>query len=490
MSGAVVETLIGGDWVVTPERVAVFNPADVRETVAEIPALTGPQVVAAYDAAERGFQVWKSMSAFERADVLRRAAALLRQRVDAVAADVSAENGKTIAEATGEVLKAADFFEYYAGFSRDAYGTLLHDVRPHTRAMVKREPIGVVLAITPWNDPLLTPARKLAPALMCGNAAVLKPATETPLAGLHLARALHDGGLPAGALNVITGRTSEIADFLMDDPRIAAITFTGSNAVGEALRTRTASRNVRFQGELGGKNASVILADADLDVAVNGVLAASFGQAGQRCTATSRVIVDRSVADRFVEQLADRVSALTVGAPDDEATNVGPLVSSGHRNSVAGFVDRATAAGAVAVVGGTTLSAGRLEHGCYFAPTILTGIRPDMEIWRDEVFGPVVVVVEVDGLDEAIAATNDSDYGLSAAVYTTRLDAAERFADEVDCGQIAVNTSTSGWDVHFPFGGFRRSGSAFKEQGDEAIRFYTKVKTIAIHVPPAAGRGA
>lgn len=288
-------------------------------------------------------------------------------------------------------------------------------------------------------------------------------------------------------LNVVTGRTPVIADALIDDPRIAAVTFTGSNAVGETLRARVAARNVRFQGELGGKNASVVLADADLDVAVDGVVAASFGQAGQRCTATSRVIVDRAVAGELLDRLV--VCSLRVGAPADDATNVGPLVSPGHRDSVAGFVERAVGAGAAVAAGGGVPGGDDHRHGCYFAPTVITGVTPDMEIWRDEVFGPVVVVREVDGLDEAIDAANDSEFGLSAAVYTNRLDAAERFVDEVDCGQIAVNTSTSGWDVHLPFGGFRRSGSAFKEQGDEAIAFYTKVKTVAIHVPPTTRGG-
>jgi alpha-ketoglutaric semialdehyde dehydrogenase len=480
-----VATLIGGVWVETSERIAVSNPADVRTTVATIPSLAPAAVTAAYDAAERGFAEWKSVSAFVRADVLRGAGALLRERVAEIAADVSAENGKTTAEATGEVLKAADFLEFYATLAREPYGTLLHDVRPHTRATVKREPIGVVLAITPWNDPLLTPARKISPALMCGNAVVLKPATETPLSSLHLARALHDAGLPPGALNVVTGRTSAIADALLDE-RVVALTFTGSNDVGESLRSRVAGRNVRFQGEMGGKNASVVLGDADLDVAIAGVIAASFGQAGQRCTATSRVIVDRSIAAEFLDRLVADVAALQVGPPDASGTNLGPLVSPGHLDGVAGFVERAVVAGANVTVGGARPAGEAVEHGCYYLPTVVTDVSTDMEIWREEVFGPVVVVFEVDGLDAAIDAVNDSQYGLSASIYTNRLDAAERFASEVDCGQIAVNTTTSGWDVHLPFGGFRRSGSPFKEQGDEAIGFYTKVKTCAIHVPPRA----
>jgi acyl-CoA reductase-like NAD-dependent aldehyde dehydrogenase len=477
-----VEVLSGGRWIGAEDWCDVTNPADVRVTVARVPALTPEQVTATYDAAQRGFAAWRRTSPFRRAEVLRRAAALLRERTVEIARDVVAENGKTSAEATGETGKAADFLEYYAGLARDSYGTLLHDARPGTRASVQREPLGVVLAITPWNDPLLTPARKLAPALMCGNAVVLKPATETPLSGLHLARALHDAGIPAGVVNVVTGRIGQIAEALVDDPRIAAVTFTGSNEVGERLRLRTASRNVRFQAEMGGKNATVVLADADLDAAVTGIVAAAFGQAGERCTATSRVLVHRDVYDDLLKSLLARLDTVRLGSGDDAGTTMGPLVSEGHRAAVLDFVRGAVDQGATLVTGGTVPEDEPLRRGCFVEPTVLTDVTSDMDIWRQEVFGPVVVVRAVDGLDAAIEAVNDSDFGLAAAVYTDSLTAALRFTDEVDCGQVAVNTTTSGWDVHHPFGGFRQSGSPFKEQGEEAVRFYTRVKTVAIHL--------
>jgi aldehyde dehydrogenase (NAD+) len=482
MSVPAVETLSGGRWIGAGEWIEVTDPADVRAVVATVPALSPDTVTEVYDAAERGFAAWRRTSPFRRAEILRGAGALLRERSAEIAADVVAENGKTRAEAAGEVGKAADFLEYYAGLARESYGRMLHDARPHTRASAHREPVGVVLAITPWNDPLLTPARKLAPALMSGNAAVLKPATETPLSGLHLARALHDAGLPAGVLNVVTGRTSLISDVLLDDPRIAAVTFTGSNAVGEQLRARLAARNVRFQAEMGGKNASVILADADLEHAVSSVVAASFGQGGQRCTATSRVLVDRSVLDDVVKLLTQKTGAVAVGAGNDAGTTMGPMVSQAHRDSVLGFVRRAQSEGASVLTGGVAPQGESTRHGCFVAPTVLTGVTREMEIWREEVFGPVVAVVAVDGLGEAVAAVNDSGFGLAAAVFTRSLGSAMRFVDEVECGQVAVNTTTSGWDVHHPFGGFRDSGSSFKEQGEEALHFYTRVKTVAIHV--------
>lgn len=482
-----VETLCGGRWIGSAEWLDVGSPADVRVPVARVPSLTAADVHAMYDAAAAGFREWRRTSPFRRAEILRAAAALLRERLADVAASVVAENGKTTAEARGETAKAADFLEYYAGLARESYGELLHDARPGTRASYQREPVGVVLAITPWNDPLLTPARKLAPALMCGNAVVLKPAGETPLSALHLARALHDAGLPAGVLGVATGRIPVIADALLDDERIAAVTFTGSNQVGDGLRVRLSHRNVRFQAELGGKNASVVLADADLDAAVAAVVAAAFGQSGQRCTATSRLLVERAVYADVVERLVDRLKGLHLGAGDDAGTTLGPLVSRAHRDSVLGFVRRAQEAGATVVTGGRVPDGDRTRHGCFLLPTVLADVAPAMEVWRAEVFGPVLVVRPVDGLDEALDAVNDSGFGLAAAVFTRDLGAATRFVDEAECGQVAVNTTTSGWDVHQPFGGFHGSGSPFKEQGAEAVRFYTRVKSVAVHLgdPPA-----
>lgn len=476
-----LETLSGGEWVATGEWIDVHDPSDLRTPVARVPALSAADVTRAYDHAEQGFAVWKRTSPFERARIMTDAARLLRERLAEIAEDLATEMGKTRAEATGETIKAADFLEYYAGVARQGYGTLVHDVRPDTRTHHQREPLGVVLAITPWNDPLITPARKLAPCLAAGNAALLKPATDTPQAALHFARALHDAGLPAGVLNVVTGRGAEISEALIADPRLAALTFTGSNEVGEALRGRLAHSNIRFQGELGGKNATVVLADADLTAAAKAVAAAGFAQAGQRCTATSRVIVERPVYEEFTALLLAEATALRVGPGLAEGTTMGPLVSPRQRDGVLSDIERAVKQGATVLVGGDQPRDEALSHGCYVNPTVLGEVTPELDIWREEVFGPVVVLLPVDSFEEAVEAVNDSVFGLAAAVFTRDLAAAYRFADEAECGQIAVNTTTSGWDVHHPFGGFRDSGSPFKEQGEEALRFYTRVKTVAVH---------
>ncbi|HVW17447.1 MAG TPA: aldehyde dehydrogenase family protein, partial [Solirubrobacteraceae bacterium] len=430
--------------------------------------------------AAEGAATWRRAAPLDRAATMRGAADLLRERAPGIARDLVREMGKTLAEATVEVAKAADFLDYYASMARLPIGQLLADARPGVEVSVHAEPVGVVLLITPWNDPLLTPARKLAPALFAGNAVVLKPATETPLVALHLARALHDAGLPAGVLATVTGRGSALAGPLLADPRLAAVSFTGSTEVGLGIQRALGGRNVRVQTEMGGKNATAVLADADLALAADTIAAASFGQAGQRCTATSRVVADRAIAAELLELLSERARAVRLGPGLDPQTTMGPLVSASQRDDVLAHLQRAVAEGARVVAGGGAPADERLRGGCYVEPTIYANVSPEMGIWREEVFGPAIAVVEVDGLEEAIAAVNDSPYGLSAAVFTRSLESAARFAAEVDTGQVSVNLPTSGWDVHQPFGGFGDSGSAFKEQGLEALRFYTRTKTVAV----------
>ena len=474
--------LVGGEWRAASNEawLEVRDPADTQSVVGEVPAMTAADIDDLYDRAADGAKTWRATSALERGTILARAARLLADRADEIVHDLVSEMGKTLAEAQGEVGKSAEFFEFFAAVARLPYGELLHDARSGTETSSRREPLGVVLAITPWNDPLLTPARKLAPALIAGNAVILKPATNTPLVALHLARALHDAGLPPGVLGTATGRGAEVSGPLLGDPRLAAVSFTGGNEVGAALARTLAGSGVRLQTELGGKNAAVVLADADLDLAAATIAAAGFGQTGQRCTATSRVLADRAVAVELIERLRVLAKSQRLGHGLDPETTMGPAVSPEHQSDILAHLDLAVREGAVAVAGGGRPSDDRLASGCFVEASVLDGIEPTMAIWREEVFGPVLVVRVVDGFDEAVTATNDSRYGLSAAVFTRSLESAHRFADLADTGQVAVNLPTSGWDVHMPFGGFRESGSAFKEQGVDALRFYTRTKTVAI----------
>ena len=482
MSSATVGNLLYGEWVSAggDGEIPVTDPSNDEQTVAVVPAMSADDIRAVYDAAEKGAQVWRHTRPLQRAAVMTAAASLLRERSSEIARELVSEMGKTLAEATVEVTKAADFLDYYASLARLPLGVELADARPHVNVAVRNEPVGVVLLITPWNDPLLTPARKLAPALFAGNAVILKPATETPVVSLRLAEALNDAGLPAGVLGTVTGRASRISAALLGDPRLAAVSFTGSTAVGLQLHRDLAGRNVRLQTEMGGKNASVVLADADLDLAAETIVAASFGQAGQRCTATSRVIVDHVILDELLPKLVEGARRPTLGPGLDSGTNIGPVVSRKHQAEVIEHLSRAREEGAEILAGGGAPAATELAQGCYVEPTVISGVTREMSIWRDEVFGPAIAVIGCEGVREAVELVNDSQYGLSAAVFTNDLRAAAYFEEHVNTGQVSVNLPTSGWDVHQPFGGFLDSGSAFKEQGLEALRFYTRVKTIAV----------
>ena len=455
----------------------VRDPADTRSVVAEVAAMTAAEVAAAYDRARTAFAGWRRVNPLDRATVLARAAGLIRSRVSDGAVILVRENGKTLAEARVEVTKTADFLDYYASFARQPWGELLSDARPGTSTSVRVEPVGVVLAICPWNDPLITPARKLGPALIAGNAVVLKAASQTPSIALWAAGLLVEAGLPSDVVQVVTGRNSEISAALLASPD--AVTFTGSNEVGAYLRRALADRNVRLQAELGGKNVSVILADADLDMAAVTVANAAFAQAGQRCTATSRLIADAAVAPALQAKLREQIANIVVGPGLDPATTMGPLSYAAHRDGVLAHIERARSEGAALLAGGGRPAADSLAHGCYVEPTLIS-VTPAQSLWRDEVFGPVLAVTTADGFDEAVRLANDSVYGLSAAVFTTSLTAANTFIERAEAGQVAVNLPTAGWDVHHPFGGFHESGSAFKEQGAPGIRFYTRIKTAAV----------
>jgi alpha-ketoglutaric semialdehyde dehydrogenase len=458
----------------------VRNPADRREVVAELPAHGAGDGQRALARARDALAGWRRTSIVERADVLRRAALVIRRDAETIARDVTREMGKLIAESRAETVKAAEFFEYYASFGRRPVGEVLADARPGAEARTVREPRGVVLAIVPWNDPVLTPARKLGPALVSGNTVVLKPAPESPLSALHLARCLSEAGMPSGVLEVLTGADDELGRSLVSGDGYDALTFTGSTDVGGAIRRRIADRNIPLQTEMGGKNATVVLRDANLDLAVDAIAAGAFAQAGQRCTATSRVLVERARADELVARLSKRIAAIRVGPGLDESSTMGPLVAESRLDFALDRIEEARDAGADVLAGGHRHDDSACRHGWFLTPTLLHLDTPRSPVWDVELFAPIVSLTEVESLDEAIGLVNASRYGLSASIFTRDLEAAHRFSAEADVGCVAVNLPTAGWDVHVPFGGFKDSGSAFKEQGVEALAFATRVKTIAM----------
>lgn len=472
--------LINGEWTYDGAgHIPNVNPSDTTDVVAEVPSLGARQVAVAIEGAAAAFPAWRATSPVIRGEILRRAGAVLRRDVDRISDLLRREAGKPIGDARGEVLKSAEFLEYYGGLGRAPIGDVLPDSRPGVASRVVHEPLGVVVAITPWNDPLLTPARKLGPALITGNTVVLKPATDTPLVSQELARALKDAGLPAGVLNTVTGRGGTIGSALMASSEVAAVTFTGSTEVGKSLRGQLAPRGIRLQTEMGGKNATVVMDDAHLDLAVQTVAAASFGGCGQRCTATSRLIVHRAIQDRFLDLLSAVMDGLVIGPTSVPTTTFGPVVSQSQLDSILNAVDLARSEGAKVLRGGDRLTSSPLDRGYYVDPALVL-VDSTTTLWREEVFGPVLAITTADTLDDAISLVNDSDYGLSAGIFTGDLKASERFIAEVDTGQVAVNLPTSGWDAHLPFGGFKDSGSLFKEQGTAGLAFYRKLKTIAV----------
>lgn len=473
--------LIDGHWVAdSADHFEDLNPADLTEVVAEVPLMSAREATSAVNGAAAAYDNWRTMSAIDRGGILYEAARLLRERSVDISTDITREMGKTLAESTAEVAGAANFLEYYASFGRQPWGERLPYRAGGVEAYTRREPIGAVLAITPFNDPLLTPARKLAPALISGNTVILKVAGDSPLAGMHLAAALKDAGLPAGVVNTVTGKVSVIGDALLDSPALAAVSFTGSTAVGHQIGRRLAGRNCRLQTEMGGKNGALVLADADTATAAATIGNAAFAQAGQRCTATSRVVVMDAVFDEFVEKLRAYAAGLVVGAGIADGTQMGPVVNEGHMLDVLRDLDAAVTAGATVVAGVTRVVDEGLDKGCFIAPSVLICPKTSDALWQEEIFGPALAVYRARTEAEAHAAMLDTRYGLSAAVFTNQLDAANRFIDKMDTGQVAINLSTAGWDVHLPFGGFRDSGSSFKEQGQQALQFYTRVKTVAM----------
>lgn len=474
--------LVGGQWIGNPDRewLPDRSPADTEDVVTMVATMDAAEVNSAYSAARGAAVSWGTESPVVRGRVLFNVAAILRERADAIARLISSEMGKTLTEATGEVQRSADFFEYYAGFGRAPRGSLLPDGRPSVLTWTSEEPVGVVLLITPWNDPLLTPCRKLAPALISGNAVVLKPASDAPASSLALAAACHDARIPAGVLNTVTGPSSAIEAALLDNRDIDAVSFTGSTGVGLGLQRRLAGRNVRLETEMGGKNATVVMADADLDLAVATIMAAGFGQAGQRCTATSRVIAVGDVYDELVQLLRAALAKVRVGPPLDAATTMGPVSSERQLRVVEEAVSQAAAQGATMLSGGNRLRGTQFDRGWFVEPTLVGDVSSEMSIWSNEIFGPVVAVSRAADLAEAVTAVNDSEYGLAASIFTRDLSAAHAFAARVTAGQIGINLPTSGWDVHQPFGGFGLSGSAFKEQGIEGLRFFTRLKSVAL----------
>lgn len=474
---------IGGAWVDGAGPTPDINPSDTRDTVGLYACATRADAVAAIDAAEAALPVWSATTPQQRADVLDRVASELLARQQELAQLLAREEGKALADAQGEVANAAYTFRFFAGEALRTAGELLASTRPGMTVEISREPVGVVGVVTPWNFPIAIPARKIAPALAYGNTVVFKPAELVPASAWALTEILSRAGLPDGAFNLVMGPGREVGGPMLSDPRVAAVSFTGSEATGRVVAQACIGRAgamARFQLEMGGKNPLVVLDDADLETAVNCAVNGAYYATGQRCTASSRLVVCEGIHDRFVEAVVEKLKTLVVGDARDPRTTIGPVVDQRQLAQDLDYIALGQREGGRLVSGGRAWPERDGKPGFYLEPALFTETTNAMRINREEIFGPVAAVIRVRDPDEALAVANDTGFGLSSGVCTTSLKWAAHFKRHLQAGMVMVNAPTAGVDPHVPFGG--RKGSSFgpREQGRHAAEFYTTLKTAYV----------
>jgi aldehyde dehydrogenase (NAD+) len=473
--------LIGGQWLPAKSGKTFLNvnPADHSAVVGEFPASGPEDVAAAVAAAKKAFATWRLVPAPKRAEILFRAGQLLRERKEQFAHDMTREMGKVLAETRGDVQEAIDEAFYVAGEGRRMFGKTTPSELQNKFAMSIRMPLGVVGMITPWNFPMAIPSWKLFPALVAGNTCVIKPATDTPLSVHNLVQTLVDAGVPEGVLNIINGGGSTAGNALVEHPDVRAISFTGSSEVGSLVAQRAAATFKQVSLEMGGKNAMIVLDDANLDLALDGALWGAFGTTGQRCTATSRILLQKGIAKKFTDRLVERAKKLKIGNGLDESVEVGPQVNKSQIETSTNYVEIAKGEGAKLLCGGNALTDGGFAKGTFFAPTVFGGVTPCMRIAREEVFGPVLSLLEFDTFEQAIEIANSIDYGLSTALYTKDVNRAFTAIRDLEAGITYINAPTIGAEVHLPFGGVKHTGNGHRE-GSEALEFFTTWKAVYV----------
>ncbi|MBN6188505.1 aldehyde dehydrogenase family protein [Aneurinibacillus sp. BA2021] len=469
---------INGQWK-TPsgEKYSTsYNPHN-QEVLGEFPLSTVEDVHEAVAAAKQAFPAWKKLSFQQRAAYLQKAADILKANLQEVGRDLTLEEGKTLAEGIGETQRAISILEYYAAEARQPLGEVIPSANPDTFLYTTRVPLGPIGLITPWNFPIAIPVWKMAPALIYGNTIVIKPADITPKSVYHVMKAFDEAGLPAGVVNCVFGRGSVVGAEIVEHNDIKAISFTGSNQVGMQIQERATATGKKVQLEMGGKNPLVVLADADVEKAVSIAINGAFKSTGQKCTATSRVIVEAGVYEAFRDRLVERVQALKVGNPLDDTVFMGPAVSQSQRDGVMAMIEAGKQEASL-LCGGEAPADEELRNGFYVQPTVFENVDRNARIAREEIFGPVIALFKVNSYEEAVEMANDTEYGLSAAICTNNLTIAQRFVDDIDAGIVHVNSETAGAEPQVPFGGCKNSSTGSREQGKTAIEFYTQVKTV------------
>jgi len=476
------KNLIGGEWVAptTGEYFENRNPADTSDLIGLWPRSGREDVERAVRSARRGFEAWRKVPAPHRGDVLRRVGDLLVARKEELARVMTREMGKVLKETRGDVQEGIDTAYYAATEGRRLFGHTVPSELPDKWAMTYRRPIGVCGLITPFNFPLAIPTWKMFPALLAGNAVILKPAEDVPHTATLLVEILLEAGLPPEAVQLVHGYGEEVGAAIVEHPDIPVISFTGSTSTGSRIGEICGRLHKRLSLEMGGKNAQIVLADADLDLALDGVLWGAFGTTGQRCTATSRLLLQDEIHDVFLDRLVERARALRLGNGLDDGTDVGPLINQQALEKVESYVEIARQEGDEVLLGGRRSTGGGLERGYFFEPTILRGVRPGSRLACEEVFGPVLSVIRFRDLDEAIRINNEVEYGLSSSIYTRDVRAAFRAMAELDNGITYVNAPTIGAEAHLPFGGVKKTGNGHREGGWEVYDFYTETKVVYV----------
>ncbi len=476
------KNFIAGEWVAptTSQYFENRNPADHDDVIGCFPRSGPEDVRRAVASAGRGFAVWSRTPAPIRGQVLQRVGELLVQRKEAIARAMTREMGKVLTETRGDVQEGIDTAFYAATEGRRLFGRVVPSELRNKWAMTYRRPIGVAGLITPFNFPLAIPTWKMFPALLCGNAVIFKPAEDVPHTGHLLIETLLEAGLPPEVVQLVHGQGSVVGKAIVEHPEVPVISFTGSTETGAILGATCGRLHKRLSLEMGGKNAMIVLPDADLDLALDGVLWGAFGTTGQRCTATSRLIIHEQVHDRFLKMVCDRAEKLRLGPGLDARTEVGPLIHEEARQKVDAYVGVAREEGAEVVIGGRTPADPALARGWFYPPTVFAGVTPGMRVEQEEIFGPALAVLKVGSLDEAIRVNNGVRYGLSSALYTRDVNAAFRAMSELDNGITYVNAPTIGAEAHLPFGGVKQTGNGHREGGWEVYDFYSETKVLYV----------
>lgn len=473
---------VGGKWsaAASARTFENRNPANWGELLGTFPNSNKDDVAAAVAAAAEAFQGWRLKPAPKRGEIIKRAGDLLTQHRESIAREMTREMGKVLTETRGDVQEGIDTAYYAASEGRRLFGRTAPSELPNKFNMSVQVPIGVAGIITPWNFPLAIPTWKIFPALVCGNTVVFKPASDTPATATRLMELLIEAGLPAGVMNLVHGGGSSVGMPIVEHPQVRAVSFTGSTKVGKMISAAATQSLKRVSLELGGKNAQIVMDDADLDLAMDGVLWGAFGTSGQRCTATSRLILHEKIYDRFLSALVARAEKLRLGDGLEASTEVGPLINQSQLEIVENYVKIAIEEGAKLETGGERYTDGACENGFFYRPTIFSQVQRQMRIAREEIFGPVLSVIKIKSLDEAIAVLNDTAYGLSSSIYTRDVNTAFRAIRDIEAGITYINGPTIGAEAHMPFGGVKETGNGHREGGWQVYEFFTETKTVYV----------